>query len=151
MISVLSLLCVSLLSAASPANLHDLDWTHGEWAGDSSYGHFEMIFSSVKGDRLMVMSRLTDAKKDEVTFFEFAQIRQEGAHLVLYPIPFGRPLESYTAVESAGPVYTFVNPMRSYPRMLSYEYLSAESMKFIIEGTQGDVVTRNEFLLVKVK
>jgi len=146
----LAILLASLPTwAGAAAQLDTLKWMSGAWQSNSAEGIFEINFTEPTGGLVLGVSKLTDSKTNQVSFYEFIQIKDSEKGLTLTPMPFGQPGVSFTGTEVTKTRVVFENPTHDFPRKITYEIQGAQQIALTAEGTQKGQAVKFQSLLHK--
>ena len=138
MVAILALcavLSVSLVTLGGAARVPDpaqtLDFLAGTWQGDKWGGIFVAYYSTPVGGKVLSYSELI--KDGKVSFHEFEKFETIDSQLTLTPYPGGRPAPIFTETKVEPKRVVFENPEKDFPTRITYEQVSAESLRITLD------------------
>jgi len=126
------------------ATMDDLTWLTGDWVGDKDGVKIEEQWSPAAGNAMMCMFRWIQA--DQVRFYEFVVIEQEGESLILRIKHFNPGLigweekedaVSFSLVQLEGEKAAFYKQDGADPLWLIYERVGEDSLIAYFESGEG--------------
>jgi hypothetical protein len=126
-----------LFSSGAFAGANDLHWLAGHWCGTTKGGVMnEEIWLAPRAGSLLGMHR--DSKDGKFVGFEFFRIVEDGAELVYWTQPSGRPAIAFRAKKVGNDSVSFLKPDHDFPKRITYRRIDADTlMARIDDGTDS--------------
>lgn len=134
-----------LMTAATAADLKDLEWLSGAWTLTKGERTIEEHWMRPSGGTMIGMGRTQRSGK--TTEFEFLRIEQRGADLYYIAQPNGAPPTEFKLVKSTATEVVFENLQHDFPQQISYTRNEDGSVTARISGPgkKGPVVIAFEY------
>ena len=116
--AVVSLACLSIVSASDEVTLDDLEWLAGHWTGSAGNVAMEEFWTEPRGGVMVGLHR--DVFSERPAFFEYLRIVQRDSQVVYIASPRGEGATEFV-LHSAGPSeVVFENLEHDFPQRISY-------------------------------
>jgi hypothetical protein len=119
---------LTALTGNAYADVAQLSWLTGKWCGDNHGVYKEEIWSAPRGASLIGMHRDIDVGLNKLTGFEFFRIIEDGAELVYWTQPGGKPAVAFRASKVLDNTVEFLNPQHSFPKRIRYRRMDANTL-----------------------
>ena len=106
------------LPEPKPAEIAEVEWLAGAWAGTKHTSSIEEHWSPPKGGAMLGVSRTV--KGDKMVQFEFLRIVERDTGLVYIAQPGGRTPTEFVLTNLGDRKAVFVNPRHDYPQRIVY-------------------------------
>lgn len=114
-------------SSTAFAGASDLHWLAGHWCSTTPSGMFnEEIWLAPRAGSLLGLHR--DSKDGKLAGFEFFRIVEDGAELVYWTQPGGRPAIAFRAKEIGTDNVSFLKPDHDFPKRITYRRIDADTL-----------------------
>jgi hypothetical protein len=117
-----------LFTANAYADISQLAWLAGNWCGDNHGVHNEEIWLAPRGASMIGMHRDIDVGRNALVGFEFFRIVEDGAELVYWTQPGGKPATAFRANTVADNTVEFINPQHDFPKRIRYRRIDETTL-----------------------
>ena len=136
------------VSGQSKPTVADLFWLSGCWQGRQGTAVVEEMWSKPAGSTMLGLGRTV--RSNRTVSFEFMQFREQDGTLAFLPQPQGGAQVRFPLKESTSSRFIFENLNHDFPQRVIYERKNS-LLVASIEGTQNGKVSRQEFVMRKVR
>jgi hypothetical protein len=110
------------------ADIKRLDWLTGHWCG-SNYGvQNEEVWLAPQAGSMLGMHRDIDTQLGKLKGFEFFRIVEDGAELVYWTQPGGKPAIAFRASKVDNDAVDFLNAEHDFPKRIRYRRIDANTL-----------------------
>lgn len=126
-----------------------LSWIAGSWRMETPRTVSEETWSAPAGGTLIGFGRTIAG--DRTVFHEFLMIEEREGVLSYVAMPRGQGTGVFPMIEMSGSRVVFENPAHDYPQRITYERVSRDRMRAMIEGERNGESRRAEWEFVRVR
>lgn len=126
-----------------------LSWMSGRWRMETPRTVSEETWSAPGGGTLIGFGRTIAG--DRTVFHEFLMIEEREGVLAYVAMPRGQGTGVFPMIEMSGSRVVFENPAHDYPQRITYERVSRDRMRAMIEGERNGESRRAEWDFTRVR
>ena len=147
--SVLGVLALTSVRAASKSEIGRLSWLAGCWECSYSSRQYEEQWMRPRGGTMLGMSRTVAG--DTTRQYEHVMIREERGGLVYVAKPSGQREASFRATEVTDSSVVFANPEHDFPQRIIYRLKADGSLLARVEGAQAGKTRGSDFPMTRTE
>jgi hypothetical protein len=119
-------IALAMFADYAQAGAADLGWLTGHWCGTNHGVYNEEVWLAPRAGSILGMHR--DTKDGKLSGFEFFRIVEDGAELVYWTQPSGRPAIAFRGIVIDKNAIDFTNPNHDFPKRIRYRRIDTSTL-----------------------